>query len=139
MRTISCGKLKCSVPKTAIGMARNKRPNGKALSSPCACGRSFLITVTMPITRRVVPAKYAQKTGPEMNKTASAASPPACVKRGKQQPAMLIPLPSCPGPLLKSSRRASLKTVAAALNFSRKVVCHNSHLKGYRYDHYDVA
>src|SRR5258708_19015117 len=37
---MSAVMVKCSEPKTAKGIAKNSRPNGMILSTPCSCGSS---------------------------------------------------------------------------------------------------
>src|SRR5713101_3372113 len=37
---MSAVMVKCSEPKTAMGIAKNSRPNGMTLSTPCSCDNS---------------------------------------------------------------------------------------------------
>ena len=38
---ISAVAVRCSEPKTAMGIAKNSRPKGMILSTPCSCGSSL--------------------------------------------------------------------------------------------------
>src|SRR5208282_2352362 len=65
-------------------MAKNNGPNGRILSSPCLCGRSCLIILGSPITKRTTPLKYSQNTFAGMEKTASASAGRAWWRNWKQ-------------------------------------------------------
>jgi len=80
MFAISAVLVKCSVPNTASGIARNNRPNGMILSSPCVCGSSSLRIFTRPATSSRDPEKYSQKIPLGNRKPASAAARRALAK-----------------------------------------------------------
>src|SRR5579859_1424968 len=92
MLAMSAVLVKCSVPKTASGIAKNNRPNGIILPSPCVCGSSSLRIFTRPTTSSIEAERYSQKIPRGKLKPASAIARRALAKSTNSKSIPLTPI-----------------------------------------------